>query len=341
MSQYELHAKEIRPLGEPDELAEMYTGAPVPSNAETRIAVREREEVAEAVVENDPLPAVSTTAAPVSLAADPYTGAGSMPFPPNVQAVLKHYHNVPDEWIDIRPEGHIYLSYTHANDIMDQAFGHGGWSMVPVGDQFQVVRQEKTDRSGRKYEHVTLYREYRLYCLGQFVRQAMGAGDYRTNNPAMNLSDAAEMCESYAMNRCAKRFRIASQCWDRAYAEQWKKKYAVETPDGWKKKNAAARPTAEPEARNENPTPRERQTATTERTETSGSGNKKDAVIAPRGFGKVWAIAGYVIDDDNQKWTFPKNLLPIAETAIQNGNRLRVQYETKGTYRNVLKADLA
>ena len=216
--QQTLVAQEIHPLDEP-------------RLEETRVAVRENAEVE--VVEDEALPALSTTTPDLT----PFVGAGARQFPKHVQDVLREYHTVPDEWIDIRPEGHIYLSYTHLQDIFDEAFGFGGWSMVPVGDEFKVERHERKARDGKPpYEHVILYREYRLYALGRFQRQAMGAGDYRTNNPAMNLSDAAEMCESYAMNRMGKRFRIASQCWNKAYAEEWKKKYATQTSDGWKRR---------------------------------------------------------------------------------------------------------
>jgi hypothetical protein len=89
--------------------------------------------------------------------------------------------------------------------------------------------------------HITVYCEYRFYALGRFVRRAMGAGDYWTSNRETNYSDACEASESYALNRMAKFFNIAEQCWDSNYAAAWLKKYAHQVKDRkgnlvWKKK---------------------------------------------------------------------------------------------------------
>ena len=149
---------------------------------------------------------------------DPYHGVSSMPFGPEsaAQAVLLQHQHVPDDWIDIKPSGQIYLSHMRLRQVFNTAFGFMGWGIVPIGE-YQV------ERDG---EHVTVYREYRCYVHGHFLGQAIGAGDYYTNNPESNYGDACEASQSYALNRFGKPFGIASQCWDKAYVEDWKAKYA-------------------------------------------------------------------------------------------------------------------
>lgn len=165
-----------------------------------------------------------------TLAADPYVGVSALAFDEKAQNVLSIHETVPDEWIDIRPEGLIYLSHMKARHILNKAFGYGGWAIVPVGE---FAKEEKGN-------HVLLYRQYRLYVNGRYAGETVAAGDYWTNNPSQNYADAAESCQSYALNRLAKNFGIASQCWDKAYGERWKKQYAeTYVKDGktiWRKK---------------------------------------------------------------------------------------------------------
>lgn len=296
---------------------------------ETRVAVREGVAADVVEVEDEALPALSTSTPDMT----PFVGAGALPFPKAVQDVLRKYHNVPDDWIDIRPEGHIYLTYSRLQDIFDEAFGFGGWSMVPVGDEFKVERQQKTDRNNKPYEHVILYREYRLYALGRFQRQAMGAGDYRTNNPAMNLSDAAEMCESYAMNRMGKRFRIAAQCWDKAYSEQWKSKYATNTADGWKKRGStAATPPPQQTAQQHEPIPE------TERpTEVNTDGDSEEFVrpIVPSSLSRG-AKATFLLDASGQKYSvWGKANIDKTQAAISKGQSIRATIKRSGKYMNI------
>lgn len=165
---------------------------------------------------------------------DPYAGVSAQPLDDRATAVLLKYAVVPDEWIDIKPNGQIYLPHMRLRGVLDEAFGFMGWGLVPVGE-YHVEREPKKGQHG-PYEKVTLYREYRFYVAGRFVRQVMGGGQYMTNNADSNYSDAAEACESYALNRCGKFFGIAGQCWDPDYAEQWKAKYARRDGDKWKKK---------------------------------------------------------------------------------------------------------
>lgn len=187
-----------------------------------------------AVIEDTPETAlVAMDAAPValipstSIAADPYVGVSAVPFDEHAQKVLAAHQQVPDEWLDIKPNGNIYLSHMKARAILNQAFGFGGWAVVPVGDY-------RVEDSGKA---VTLYRSYRLYVNGRFVGETVASGTYFKSNYDQDYSDAAEACQSYAINRLAKNFGLAAQCWDKQYGEQWKKNFAAKDSDGkWKKK---------------------------------------------------------------------------------------------------------
>src|SRR5262249_9928891 len=139
-----------------------------------------------------------------SLAVDPYIGVAALPFSEHAQTALAKYQVVPDEWLDVKPNGQVYLSHMKLRMVLNLAFGFGGWGLVPVG----AYKIESDDS-----DHVLVYREYRLYVAGRFVAEAIGAGDYWKNNPEQNYGDACESAQSYALNRLGKPFGIASQCW--------------------------------------------------------------------------------------------------------------------------------
>jgi hypothetical protein len=303
------------------------------------------------------------TTSPEDIAFSPtsgaYAGIAAAPLSERAQAVLQKYQIVPDDWIDIKPNGQLYLSNMRLRSIFHEAFQFGGWALAPVQANFTPVRVDKTDRYGKAYQHVTLYREYRFYAEGRFQRQMMGAGDYLTNNADANYSDAAEGCESYALNRAGKFFGIASQCWDKAYAEWWKSQFAFKSGDVWKKKaaankldpktatgvanvnppteakrNAGAGPTANPPA----DTPRADDVAPV-----SGSTRNETAVIQVGSFGKSWKHGQtpclMVKDMDGGTWSFRgADVIAVAESAMDNKRRVLIEYLTVGKYRNVVDA---
>lgn len=326
----ELHATGIRPLGD------------LPTD-EMRMTVREKAVPAEIIRDEESLPThLPDDDGAVDLT--PFFGVSAAPFPRQVQNVLQKYQTVEDEWLDIKPNGQIYLSHMRARTIFNEAFGFGGWGLVPVGDEFKVERQQK-EKFGKSYEHVLLYREYRFYALGRFIRQAMGAGDYYTNNPDMNFSDAAEMCESYALNRMAKFFGIAGQCWDKAYVEEWKQKYAAKDGDGnWKKRSGARKAEPRQERKPEpRPEPADYDDAVTQPPPAPAlSGNV--AVIQPKNVSRAWKKgnqdSAYVYDEHDRKWTFSGSRdLALARQAIEQGTPLQVTFKRSGQYLNVESAD--
>ncbi len=163
------------------------------------------------------------------------------PFPRDVQDAIRAYRMIPDEMIDIKENGQIYVSNRHASAIFDEVFGIGGWALVPIGKS--VAERKRKGQGTSAYEIITVYQNFRAYALGQYIRDVSGAGTYFSNNAEQNYSDAVEAAESYAMNRFAKRLGIGSNVRDPIFAAEWIAKYAFQdTADKnkWKKKPGAA-----------------------------------------------------------------------------------------------------
>ena len=164
---------------------------------------------------------------PQGIEADPYVGVALKPFSERAQTTLEKYQDVPEEWIDIKPHRYLdraqlYVSHTRIRKILNEAFGFGGWAVVPVG----AFWQEK------KGDHVTLYRRYRLYAEGRWASETDSSGDYYTNNPEQNYADAAESAQSSAITRLCKPFCIADRLWtDDAFRKSFKAKWAVQVKD--------------------------------------------------------------------------------------------------------------
>lgn len=306
--------------------------------------------------------AIIPSSADTSVVADPYIGVAAVPFDDRAQAVLAKYQIVPDDWIDIKPNGQIYLSHMRLRAIFNEAFGYGGWGMVPVGP-LHVERVAKPSKYANQpdYEHVTVYREYRLYVQGRFVRQMMGAGDYYTNNAETNYADAVESSESYALNRSGKPFGIASQCWDKAYGEEWKRKYARNEGGKWKKRtdivtktdagsvsgdHAPQASASQPPA--SHPPTQQRVAADPTHADAPASGDGGSATIHVASMDparKLTAAKGGVQSrgksTDGRTWSFQsKPVIDAAEKAWAAGLPLLIRYEVNKGYLNVTDAEV-
>jgi len=141
-----------------------------------------------------------------------YLGASTKPFTPEQKKILEQ--KIDDSDIDILPTGEIYASQVRYRRILNDAFGPGGWAILPMGDFFQAGN--------------TLCREYALWAEGRFVSSAIGEAEFQPNNPRFSKATAAESLKSNALTRCCKDLLIASDCWDKHYAERWIKENAVE-----------------------------------------------------------------------------------------------------------------
>lgn len=66
----------------------------------------------------------------VTLSPTFYQGIASGPFPDDVQAKLMR--RLKDEEIEIRPDGNLYFPEIKYRRVLMEAFGAGGWALVPV-----------------------------------------------------------------------------------------------------------------------------------------------------------------------------------------------------------------
>ncbi|KAI8995158.1 mitochondrial genome maintenance MGM101, partial [Gaertneriomyces semiglobifer] len=129
------------------------------------------------------------------------------PFPKNVANILQMPVN--EEDVEMKPDGLIYLPEIKYRRILNQAFGPGGWGMIPHGPH--------------SIENKRLSREYALYCLGRFVAQARGAHDF--NGDESKLPIATEAAKSNALMRCCKDLGVASELWDPVFIAKFRKRY--------------------------------------------------------------------------------------------------------------------
>lgn len=120
---------------------------------------------------------------------------------------------VPEEKIEIRPDGLVYLPWSFYQDRLDKAFGLS-WSLVPQG-------MPKYD----KYSNQVLWGFY-LIINGKFIDFSIGQQEYIAKNPTMSYGDAIEGAKSNALMRCCKRLGVGLELWDKEFVENWKKKYA-------------------------------------------------------------------------------------------------------------------
>lgn len=157
----------------------------------------------------------------VGMYLDPFQGAGVAPFTPGQSKVLGA--PLTDAQIHIRPDdGNLYLPGVYYRRRLNDAFGMGGWALVPVGDPAR-------DDGGR---NPTVYYTGRLYVLGRYVSQAMGKGTFIANNPKSDYGTALESARTDCLTRCCKDW-IATELWDPDFNNPWRARHAqrIKNPD--------------------------------------------------------------------------------------------------------------
>ncbi len=141
-----------------------------------------------------------------------YVGISSQPV--SDAARKKLMAPVVQDEVEIRPDGIVYLSEIKYRRILNDAFGPGGWAMMP---------HSKPEIQGN-----IIMREFGLYIGGRFAACAVGEKEYHESNPNQSYATAHESAKSNALMRCCKDLGISSELWDRAFIDVWRGKYAVE-----------------------------------------------------------------------------------------------------------------
>ena len=119
--------------------------------------------------------------------------------------------------IRIKPTGQPYLSHPEYTKWFNDAFGRLGWSIVPA---------TKPKRDG---EHTVLV-AYVLYIHGQPAAFAWGEHEYFENNREQTYGDVVEATTASALRRCAKRFGVGLEMWDKQWLEAWIAGHAIRVP---------------------------------------------------------------------------------------------------------------
>lgn len=120
--------------------------------------------------------------------------------------------------IDILPTGEIYYGQVQYRKRLNEAFGPGGWGLIPIGAFYS---EELEGGEG------TLCREYALIVEGRVVSTAIGETDFQPKNPRFTKATAAEVIKSIALRRLCKDLGIADECWDKRFIREWMKKFAI------------------------------------------------------------------------------------------------------------------
>lgn len=129
---------------------------------------------------------------------------------------------VTDDEIDVLPTGEVYLSQIAYRRRLNAAFLPGGWTLRPVGAAMQMPGGAAP----------SLVQRFELWAHGEYVGETFGEAEYHDDNKRQTWATAWESAKSNALMRCCKDLGIASECWDRRWAEAWRTRKAIQV---WRK----------------------------------------------------------------------------------------------------------
>ncbi|KAI8866663.1 mitochondrial genome maintenance MGM101 [Ramicandelaber brevisporus] len=147
----------------------------------------------------------------ISMWSTSYAGVGSAPFDSTISSILQA--PLPLSCIEIQNDslGLLYLPDIHYRRILNQAFGPGGWGLVPRGPHSIHER--------------VLSRDYALICHGRFVSVARGEQEIVGGDAG--LAAATEGVKSNALLRCCKDLGVASELWDPAFVNKFRREHCM------------------------------------------------------------------------------------------------------------------
>jgi len=114
----------------------------------------------------------------------------------------------------IKPTGEPYLPHPVYTRWLNEAFGRGAWSLVPVG--------------APKLAQNSVVCPYVLYVHKQPVAFAQGEQEYFEKNARQSFGDALESTVGNALRRVCKHLGIGLELWDRRWLTAWRKEHAIQ-----------------------------------------------------------------------------------------------------------------
>jgi hypothetical protein len=181
-----------------------------PAKSDSQSLMRLERVAAPATITHEPLPWIYRGASELGIDS---TAAGILTAP------------VDEKDLEILPTGEVYASQVRYRKTLNAAVGVGNWALVPLCKP--VLKDEN------------ICQEWALYIHGKFAGRAWGENGYTGQNDRQSEFTALEGAKSDALKRCCKDLGIASECWDRRYTEDWKRKHAVAVYTERKKRDGA------------------------------------------------------------------------------------------------------
>lgn len=141
---------------------------------------------------------------------------------------------VPDDEIDIRPDGFIYVSHEYCRRQLNLAFKPLGWTMIEASP---IVPRPGTNE---------FYQKWALFIGGVFAGVTMASRQLHDKNAAQDMSDIYESIKSDCIRRLCKDLGLGIQAWNKREQKRWRDLYAVRvlcrTKDGnvarWRRTDA-------------------------------------------------------------------------------------------------------
>lgn len=123
---------------------------------------------------------------------------------------------IPEDEIDIRFDGFIYVSHEYCRRKLFETFGPLGWNMIEASP---LVRYPNTDE---------WYQKWALVIGGVFAGVSMSGMRLMDKNPNQDLSDVFEKIQSDCLRRiCGKTLGIGIEAWNKRRQKEWRDKYAI------------------------------------------------------------------------------------------------------------------
>lgn len=122
---------------------------------------------------------------------------------------------VPDDEIDIRPDGFIYVSHEYCRRQLNLAFKPLGWTMIEASP---IVPRPGTNE---------FYQKWALFIGGVFAGVTMASRQMHDKNAAQDMSDVYESIKSDCIRRLCKDLGLGIEAWNKRRQKQWRDQYAV------------------------------------------------------------------------------------------------------------------
>ena len=150
-----------------------------------------------------------------------YAGASTLKLKPDEAKKLTA--DFPDDEIEIRPDGLIFIPHMALRDRLAEVFGP--LSVAEICRE----RMIRTDSDEIAVDLVLMIR-------GVFAAEGIGTAKYYKNNAKTNFGDVVESAWSEALRRCAKKISCGVQVWRPNFVRRWLADNAVQQNGRWYKK---------------------------------------------------------------------------------------------------------